>query len=331
MPESVRPTAWSRWRLPLLAVLVVAIVAVPFAVLQWLDREVAEANAMVEHTRDVESTALSLIYDARNIEAASLALAAGIDTPLVRSRLDTSLSGIPAALARLAELTVDNGAQQLRIGRLSAILEQRNRIIEEIARSQDVARRGELVESLVRGLPIREVAAEIIQSERSLLDRRTTQATRQAAIADTVRWAALLAQLLLLGAVTYLAQRQIGQRLVAEREQRRASDRAPGRAADRARADRADRRRPARGDAQPRLCRALRLDDQAHRPAAGGAWQVPPGRMWSCRNACATCLAAAANCGTSNAARPTADGTARTVLHQCAAHAAARPATTTSC
>lgn len=226
MPESVHTTAWSRWRLPLLAVLVVAIVAVPFAVLQWLDREVAEANAMVEHTRDVESTALSLIYDARNVEAASLALAAGIDTPLVRSRLDTSLSAIPVALTRLAELTVDNGAQQLRIGRLSAILEQRNRIIEEIARSEDVARRGELVESLVRGLPIREVAAEIIQSERGLLDRRTTQATRQAAIADTVRWAALLAQLLLLGVVTYLAQRQIGQRLVAEREQRRASDRA---------------------------------------------------------------------------------------------------------
>ncbi|OHE85055.1 MAG: histidine kinase [Lysobacterales bacterium RIFOXYD1_FULL_69_11] len=225
MPETVRPNAWSRWRMPLLVALIVAIVVGPFIVLSDAMDQSQQAAAIEEHTREVESTVLELLYDTRDLEAAALALASGIDTPTLRARVERGRDTVPAGLTRLIELTRDNAAQQLRIGRLSTLLEQRLLLVErqlQVGPEQD----DDAIQSLIAGLPIRQLADEIVAEEQALLADRDTRSTQLQQRTELVGWLAMLAQLVLLGIVLYLAQRQIGERLNAERAQRRASDRA---------------------------------------------------------------------------------------------------------
>ena len=225
MPDTVRSNAWSRWRMPLLVALIVAIVVGPFIVLSEAMDESQQAAAMVEHTREVESTVLELLYDTRDLEAAALALASGIDTPTLRTRVERGRDTVPAGLSRLIELTRDNAAQQLRIGRLSTLLEQRLLLVErqlQVGPEQD----DDAIQSLIAGLPIRQLADEIVAEEQALLTDRDTRSAQLQRRTELVGWLAMLAQLVLLGIILYLAQRQIGERLNAERAQRRASDRA---------------------------------------------------------------------------------------------------------
>ena len=225
MPETARPNIWSRWRLPLLAALIVAIVVGPFVVLSEAMDESQQAGAMVEHTREVESTVLELLYDTRDLEAAALALASGLDTPTLRARVESGRDTVPAGLQKLIGLTRDNAAQQLRIGRLSTLLEQRLLLVERLLQ-EDARQDDEAIQSLVAGLPIRQLAEEIVSEEQALLTDRDARSTQLQQRTELVGWLAMLAQLVLLGIVLYLAQRQIGERLSAERAQRRASERA---------------------------------------------------------------------------------------------------------
>lgn len=225
MPDTARPNAWSRWRMPLLVALIVAIVVGPFIVLSEAMDESQRAADMVEHTREVESTVLELLYDTRDLEAAALALASGLDTPTLRARVESGRDTIPAGLTRLIALTRDNAAQQLRIGRLSMLLEQRLLLVERLLKG-GTQQDQEAIQSLVAGLPIRQLAQEIVADEQALLADRDTRSTQLQQRTELVGWLAVLAQLVLLGIVLYLAQRQVGERLNAERAQRRASERA---------------------------------------------------------------------------------------------------------
>ena len=160
--------------MPLLVALIVAIVVGPFIVLSEAMDESQQAAAMVEHTREVESTVLELLYDTRDLEAAALALASGIDTPTLRARVERGRDTVPAGLSRLIELTRDNAAQQLRIGRLSTLLEQRLLLVErqlQVGPEQD----DDAIQSLIAGLPIRQLADEIVAEEQALLTDRDTR------------------------------------------------------------------------------------------------------------------------------------------------------------
>jgi PAS domain S-box-containing protein len=223
MPALRVPDASSPWRLVLLALAVALIVVVPVLLLREASNDSVAAVQLVNHTQQVEAQTYALSYDVRNIEAGALALAAKVDAPELAGRIAESRVRIAPALDRLQALTADNPSQQVRIGTLRANIEQRLREVDRILHGTSNAAG---VEALVTRYPIRIAAEQIVAEERRLLAQRVAYAARTRKNAELLRWGAMLAQLVLLGVVTYFSTRQLARRFVAEREARRASARA---------------------------------------------------------------------------------------------------------
>lgn len=223
MPESHSPDASSRWRLVLLALAVALIVVVPVLLLRDASNDAVKAVELVNHTQQVEAQTYALSYDVRNVEAAALAMAAGVDAAELPGRIADSRVRIEPALDKLQALTRDNPTQQVRIGILRANIEQRLREVDRILAHTSTAAG---VEALVTRYPIRDAAADIVLEERRLLGSRVAASQRIQRNAELLRWGAMLAQLLLLGTVTYLSTRELARRYAAERDARRASGRA---------------------------------------------------------------------------------------------------------
>jgi len=216
---------WRRWHLPALGVAILVIVVLPFVYLADEMRESRDAAQLVEHTRLVERATHALLYAIRDNEAAVLATVAGLDNPVVRSRLTDSDARIPQEFEALAELTRDNPDQQRRIGELKALLDRRAAFTREILASPRGAAPEGAGEIVVR-YPVRGVADQILAEEAALLAARRERADRLRRQSELLVWVTMAAQLLLFGLVTWLSQRYLRQRLESERETRRASARA---------------------------------------------------------------------------------------------------------
>jgi PAS domain S-box-containing protein len=223
MPASRIPDPIQKWRLWLLLLAVALIVVVPAVLLRTAAVDSIAAVEQVNHSQQVEAQSYALTYDLRNLEAAALAMAAGVDAPELPSRIAESRARIGPALDTLQALTSDNPSQQVRIGLLRANIMQR---MEEVDHILDGTANAAGIEALVTRYPIRGIAAEIVGEERALLGVRTAAADRARQRAELLRWGAMLAQLALLGAVMFFATRQLAGRLSAERSTRRASARA---------------------------------------------------------------------------------------------------------
>lgn len=225
MQANASSDRWSRWRLPVLGLAIALIVVLPFLFLRAIMQSNVDATQMINHTRQVESTVHGLVSDIRNTEASALALAAGIDTPAIRERLASSAAQIPQQFDALAALTVDNPAQQRRIGELKATLEQRHRLTSQITGSADERRLRASADTLVTRYPVQRLTDAIIAAERRLLAERSDRAKRLSDQGDLLTWAMMFTQLLLLGLVVFFSQRQTARRLQIERELQRASAR----------------------------------------------------------------------------------------------------------
>ncbi|MGQ4661618.1 ATP-binding protein [Lysobacter sp. F6437] len=216
---------WARWRLPTFAIAILVIVVLPFVFLYSVVQDSQDATRRVDHTRQVESTIHSLSSAIRNSEAATLALASGIDTPLVRERLATGTAQIPVAFEQLTSLTVDNPSQQLRIGELKAVLDQRRQLVGAIATSTGLAERRSDAEEIVTRYPVQTIAEDIVAEERHLLAGRVASAERLRRQGDVLLWVMMAAQLLLLGTLIYLSESQARRRIHIEQQARRTSAR----------------------------------------------------------------------------------------------------------
>lgn len=221
VPVPTEPT--QKWRFALLLLAVVLIVVVPAALLRNASIDSVQAMEQVNHSQQVEAQSYALTYDLRNIEAAALAISAGVDAPGLRGRIEESHARIRPALDTLQALTRDNPQQQVRIGILRANVELR---MDEVDRILAGTSNAAGVERLVTRYPIRGIAAEIVGEERALLARRTAVAEKTRERAGLLRWGAVLAQLALLGTVMFFAVRQLAARTRAERSTQRASARA---------------------------------------------------------------------------------------------------------
>jgi PAS domain S-box-containing protein len=223
MPDHLSPELTPTWRLALLSLAVALIVVVPALLLRDASMDSVEAMEAVTHSREVEAQAYALAYDVRNLESGVLALAAGVNAPGVRQRIDESRERIGPALDELQSLTRDNASQQVRVGTLRANIDQRLREADRIlAGNGDAAS----AEALVTRYPIRTLSAAVVAEERRLLARRMAVADATRRNAGLLRWGAMLAQLLLLGTVTWFATRELARRSVADRTARRANTRA---------------------------------------------------------------------------------------------------------
>ena len=185
-----------------------------------------QAARAVNHTHAVSAAANSLMFELRNREAAAVAHAYGLDSQVVRKRLADSSRNIPLHLARLSELTRRFPDQQLRVGRLSAMIDQRSSTMEEILAQPPGDADREQVYGLLERNQLRQIATEIQEAEQAALVVRQQEANRLARHATTLAGVAMAAQLLMLGLLGIALALQLRHRRVAEQNASRSSLRA---------------------------------------------------------------------------------------------------------
>jgi len=229
MESATTRAEWGRWRLPLLAAGIVLIMVAPFMLLQRLSQQNLEAADAVSHTHEVEAAVASLALSVRDAESAAMSIALGHDRPLARERYADSKASIGPNLDRLTVLTADNPAQQVLIGRLRELVENRMDVMDELLR--DTARgdgdeSARILAPLADRFAIRPALDQMRSNERDLLARRNFNAEQQRRQATWLSWAAMTAQLLLMGIVMLLLGRQIASRINAEKRSTQASGRA---------------------------------------------------------------------------------------------------------
>ncbi|KTF41218.1 sensor histidine kinase [Xanthomonas translucens] len=226
MQITAKHDAWDRWRLPLLALAVVLIVILPSLLLRQMSDSALRAADWVSHSQEVTATLSNLEANMRDMESAAMAMSHDVDSPILRARFNESRTAMAPAIARLVALTRDNADQQVRIGRLQSILERRGLLAARIAENRDPERIRALILEMTADNPIRGLIADLQKREDALLAERTADADQRRMLASAISWVSLAVQLLLLGLVIWLLQRQIGRRLDAERHMLRANARA---------------------------------------------------------------------------------------------------------
>lgn len=226
MQITAKHDAWDRWRLPLLVLAVVLIVILPSLLLRQMSESTLRAADWVSHSQEVTAGLSRLEADMRDMESAAMAMSHDVDSPILRARFGEARAAITPTIARLIELTRDNPDQQVRIGRLQSTLERRGLLAARIADNRDPERIRALIQEMTADNPIRGLVAELQKREDALLTERTADADQRRMLASAISWVSLAVQLLLLGLVIWLLQRQIGRRLDAERHMLRANARA---------------------------------------------------------------------------------------------------------
>src|SRR3546814_975978 len=134
MPVPTSPEPTRKWRLALLLLAVALIVVVPSILLWTASMDSMRAMEQVNHSQQVEAQSYALTYDLRNVEAAALAIAAGVDARELPGRIEQSRERIAPALDTLQALTRDNPDQQVRIGVLRTNIALR---MEEVDRRSE--------------------------------------------------------------------------------------------------------------------------------------------------------------------------------------------------
>ena len=226
MPQSTSPARQTAGLLALTAALVFLIVVAPFWVVRHAQQESLAAAAIVNHTHEIEATVQALLYDLRNRESATVAYAYGHDSPAVRERLAESRRDIPINLARLVALTRDNPDQQLRIGKLGSIIEQRGQLSDTILTKPAGLDDPRDIEWLLDRNPLRFLGAEITRTEQTLLKVRVAESRRLERRTATVTWLAMGLQLVMLGSSALFLARQWRTRRAAEAAAARSNARA---------------------------------------------------------------------------------------------------------
>lgn len=212
-------------RLVLAAVAVLLVVVSPFFVNQYLSRQTQAAGDLVAHTRQVEAAAARVAWNLREVEAAALLQVVSGADPGAQRRIAEGRRELPGQLAELAGMTRDNPDQQVRIGRLGALVETRLDTIARLQAADDGARRA-AARQLIERSPIRELLAEIMRHEQQLLAERAADAERWRMQSRWIGWGAMAGQLALLGLILGLLARQVRERLSAQAGTRRADSRA---------------------------------------------------------------------------------------------------------
>jgi PAS domain S-box-containing protein len=200
MPNTPSPLRQSLALYALLGGAILLVVVLPFLLVRHAHEQADAANDAVSHTARVEVAVQSLMYDLRNRESATLAYAFGHGSPAIRQRLDESRREIPQNLAILRALTRDNPEQQVRVGRLSSVIEQRGQLIETLLAAPPGSADQRDIEWLLDRNPLRTIGKEISDTEVALLDARRARADRLDARSRSLTWGAMAAQLLMLGA-----------------------------------------------------------------------------------------------------------------------------------
>ncbi|MEO6228255.1 MAG: ATP-binding protein [Thermomonas sp.] len=216
--------SWSLVLLLLGAILLIVIG--PFVFVRNAHELATQAADAVSHSARVEASVQSLMYDIRNRESSSFAYAVGHDTVAIRERLTESRREIPKDLERLRTLTRDTPDQQVQVGRLSALIEQRRAISDEIlAKPAGLAAPHE-IEWLLDRDTLRHIGNQISDNEHALMQRHMARAKALETRSDTMTWLAAATQVLLLFGLALLLRWVLHSRRIAEASAQHSSARA---------------------------------------------------------------------------------------------------------
>ena len=227
---------WPKWtkgfetrlRILLLGVAVLASVALPYAIIRNSANETLSASEWVVHSAEVRETLFELGFNMSELE--SLVLLELVEVPPgdKRPRYEDIRPRIEPLLDRLADMTRDNADQQSRIGSLRVLLEGRLDTLDTALQQLRDRNFDAVARTLKQGADAfgsRETSWAIVAAETELFKER------QARLAESMlfsRWtvaAALIAQLLLLGSVIFVSERQVLHRQAAEARARLAVER----------------------------------------------------------------------------------------------------------
>ena len=207
---------------------VLAIVLLPYFVIRGSSDQALSAAGWVTHSADVKAITYRIAYLSRDRELATYRILDGETDPELQARVDAANQAIPDLLGQLARLTEDNGGQQALIGSLNATIHSRGALIksaqERIAHG-DRAGGLTMMADASRLFHIQAIIERIVDNENHLLGERRAAAQRQWRNNDLVLLLSALAQLVLLGTIMWMSERQIGRRVQAEARESRAVNR----------------------------------------------------------------------------------------------------------
>ena len=209
-----------RWRIAGLLLAVITIIALPYVVNRASSEAALEARDWVSHTAEVRAQVFELTMALRDSEAAIYTMAAGakMDPDLVE-RSERARKVAPGALTNLRNLVVDNPEQMTRIGALESVANGRivlNDQAMQRLRAGDTQAALRSMEDGRKLFAFNDLTVQIVREEDGLLASRKANAEQLARNNSIVMTIAAIAQMLLLGIVVFVSERQIAKRLRAE-------------------------------------------------------------------------------------------------------------------
>jgi PAS domain S-box-containing protein len=210
------------WRLRLAGLLaaVLVIVALPYVVTRSSSEDALNSRDWVTHTADIKATVYRFDAILRTAEAAVYTRVAGApDAPDLTVRIESPHKILPGLVANLREMMRDNAQQLTRLGGLEMIANGRMSMFDKAVQQLQAGDRAgafATMEDSRRLFPFRDQVKEILDEEAKLLDIRRQTAQDLAASNRVVLLVAALAQIVLLGIVVIVSERQIAIRLAAE-------------------------------------------------------------------------------------------------------------------
>jgi signal transduction histidine kinase len=207
------------WRIGGLLMAILIIVGLPYLVTLNNLHDTQQTNAWVAHSNAVKSLTYEIAYLVRDSEAASYRLLAGDGDTATQVRANRTGLDVVKLLAELREMTRDNPDQQILIGSLDSSVNGRITMMNQASSRMQQSNTAGARQSLRDAgdlFKINPQIAGIVKNEDMLLEFRRSAANHEAMNGRIVLGVTALAQLLLLGIIVVMSERQIGRREVAE-------------------------------------------------------------------------------------------------------------------
>lgn len=221
----MRNLSFLRWRVIGLLLSVVVIVALPYVITRNTSTEALHASQWVTHSSEVKSITYRIAFLSRDAEAATYRMVMMGDNKQAQQRLDDATKQISKLIWQLRDFTRDNADQQALVGSLETTVNGRATLMwQALWRVRHGDREGAEKALADAGnlFAVGDVLEKIVATEDQLLNKRRQDAAAQSFNYKLVLGIGALAQVLLLGIIVVVSERQIGQRLRAEERESQA-------------------------------------------------------------------------------------------------------------
>ncbi len=226
--SSLTPDFEYRIRIILLAIALLVCIALPYAVIRSNAEATRAASSQVVHTAVIKEKFHELRLALVELENIVIAHFAEVPRTAGRPDYEAIRAEILPLLDELSVSTRDNIEQQNRIGALSAVLDGRLKLYDEAMRQLEASNYDAAASTIRQAAEFfgtRDYSIQILAFEDALYEKRTA---RLAKLEQSSQWAlagAMIAQLLLIGAVIFVSERQTQHRRRAESRARLAIER----------------------------------------------------------------------------------------------------------